>query len=81
MLEDKKLLGIITDGDLRRALNAEKFNALAKEIMTRNPKIIQQEAMASEAESLMLRYKIKELVVMDSYNVVGVVQLYAIAGV
>ena len=81
VLENKKLLGIITDGDLRRALNAEKFNALAKEIMTRNPKIIQQEAMASEAESLMLQYKIKELVVMDSYNVVGVVQLYAIAGV
>lgn len=81
VLEDKKLLGIITDGDLRRALNAEKFNALAKEIMTRNPKTIGQEAMASEAESLMLQYKIKELVVMDSFNVVGVVQLYAIAGV
>ena len=62
-------------------MSAEKFNALAGEIMTRNPKIIQQEAMASEAESLMLQYKIKELVVMDSYNVVGVVQLYAIAGV
>ena len=49
--------------------------------MTRNPKTIGQEAMASEAESLMLQYKIKELVVMDSFNVVGVVQLYAIAGV
>lgn len=81
VLEDQKLLGIITDGDLRRALSAEKFNALAKEIMTRNPKTIGQEAMASEAESLMLQYKIKELVVMDSFNVVGVVQLYAIAGV
>ena len=79
--ENTKLLGIITDGDLRRALNADKFNATASEIMTKNPKTIDLNAMATEAESLMLEHKIKELVVMDDAKCVGIVQLYAIAGV
>ncbi|WDL74564.1 KpsF/GutQ family sugar-phosphate isomerase [Helicobacter winghamensis] len=79
--EDTKLLGIITDGDLRRALNADKFNANAREIMTEHPKTINLNAMATEAESLMLEHKIKELVVMDHTDCVGVVQLYTIARV
>ncbi|TLD80347.1 KpsF/GutQ family sugar-phosphate isomerase [Helicobacter sp. MIT 11-5569] len=79
--EKTELLGIITDGDLRRALNADKFNAIAKEIMTENPKMIDKNAMATEAESLMIEHKIKELVVMDNNRYVGIVQLYAIAKV
>ncbi len=81
VLSDTELLGIITDGDLRRALSCDKFNANASEIMTKNPKTIAKDARISEAESLMLKHKIKELVVMDSKKCVGVVQLYAIAGV
>lgn len=79
--DNENLLGIITDGDLRRALSADKFNAKACEIMTKNPKTIDPNTMATEAESLMVKYKIKELVVMDGTHCVGVVQLYAIAGV
>ncbi|MCI5969427.1 KpsF/GutQ family sugar-phosphate isomerase [Helicobacter sp.] len=79
--EKNKLLGIITDGDLRRALNADKFNAEAYEIMTQHPKTIAINAMATEAESIMLEHKIKELVVMQGDSYVGVVQLYAIANV
>ncbi|MBX7490804.1 KpsF/GutQ family sugar-phosphate isomerase [Helicobacter turcicus] len=79
--EGEKLLGIITDGDLRRALGADKFNAKAEEIMTKNPKTIDLNTMVTEAESLMLEHKIKELVVVDNTNCVGVVQLYAIARV
>ncbi len=77
--EDTELLGIITDGDLRRALNADKFNARACEIMTENPKTIDLNTMATEAEALMLKYQIKELIVMDRGHCAGVVQLYAVA--
>ncbi|MBD5165419.1 KpsF/GutQ family sugar-phosphate isomerase [Helicobacter sp.] len=81
VVENNKLSGIITDGDLRRALSAEKFDALAYQIMTKNPKTITSDAMATEAESLMLEYKIKELVVQDEECLVGIVQLYEISRV
>lgn len=77
--ENTELLGIITDGDLRRALNADKLNARACEIMTQSPKTIDLNTMATEAEALMLEHQIKELIVMDRGHCVGVVQLYAIA--
>lgn len=80
MLEDK-LVGIITDGDLRRALKFNtkpRFDFKAKEIMSQNPKIIDANAMASEAEELMLRHKIKEIAVTRNEKVVGVIQLYDI---
>lgn len=78
---DEKLVGIITDGDLRRALNADKLNANAEEIMTKNPKTIPQDMMATEAEALMVEHKIKELVVTEESKCVGIVQLYTIARV
>ncbi|EOD6824443.1 SIS domain-containing protein [Campylobacter upsaliensis] len=84
VLENDKLVGIITDGDLRRALKANakpRFDFKAKEIMSHNPKIIDQEAMATEAEQLMLNHKIKEIVVGKNGKVVGIIQLYAIGNV
>ncbi|CAG9468521.1 KpsF/GutQ family sugar-phosphate isomerase [Campylobacter upsaliensis] len=84
VLENDKLVGIITDGDLRRALKANakpRFDFKAKEIMSHNPKIIDQEAMATEAEQLMLKHKIKEIVVGKNGRVVGIIQLYAIGNV
>lgn len=81
VVENNKLLGIITDGDLRRALNTGEFDALAYQMMTKNPKTIASDAMATEAESLMLEYKIKELVVQDEERLVGIVQLYEIGRV
>lgn len=84
VLENDELVGIITDGDLRRALKANakpRFDFKAKEIMSHNPKIIDQEAMATEAEQLMLKHKIKEIVVGKNGKVVGIIQLYAIGNV
>lgn len=81
VLEKEKLVGIITDGDLRRALqtNAKsRFDFKAEEIMSHNPKIIDADAMASEAEELMIKHKIKEIVVGKGNKVVGIIQLYAI---
>ncbi|MCV3482714.1 KpsF/GutQ family sugar-phosphate isomerase [Campylobacter sp. CNRCH_2014_0184h] len=81
VLENEKLVGIITDGDLRRALRANdkpRFDFKAKEIMSDSPKTIEASAMASEAEELMLKHKIKEIVVTQDEKIVGIIQLYAI---
>ncbi|MGH2266917.1 KpsF/GutQ family sugar-phosphate isomerase [Campylobacter taeniopygiae] len=84
VIENEKLVGIITDGDLRRALKMSdkpRFDFKAKEIMSDNPKVIDADAMASEAEELMLKHKIKEIVVGKEGKVVGIIQLYAIGNV
>lgn len=84
VLENEKLVGIITDGDLRRALKANdkpRFDFKVKEIMSINPKVVDADAMASEAEEIMLKYKIKEIVVSKEDKVVGIIQLYAIGNV
>ncbi|HEC1775790.1 KpsF/GutQ family sugar-phosphate isomerase [Campylobacter sp. RKI_CA19_01128] len=84
VLENEKLVGIITDGDLRRALRANdkpRFDFKAKEIMSESPKTIEASAMASEAEELMLKHKIKEIVVTQNEKIAGVIQLYAIGNV
>lgn len=84
VLENEKLIGIITDGDLRRALKASdkpRFDFKAKEIMSTNPKVVDADAMASEAEEIMLKHKIKEIVVSKEDKVVGIIQLYAIGNV
>lgn len=81
VLENEKLVGIITDGDLRRALRANdkpRFDFKAKEIMSESPKTIEASAMASEVEELMLKHKIKEIVVTQDEKIAGIIQLYAI---
>ncbi|HEC1748192.1 KpsF/GutQ family sugar-phosphate isomerase [Campylobacter sp. IFREMER_LSEM_CL1846] len=84
VVENEKLVGIITDGDLRRALRANdkpRFDFKAKEIMSESPKTIEANAMASEAEELMLKHKIKEIVVTRNEKIAGIIQLYAIGSV
>ncbi|RTJ29257.1 KpsF/GutQ family sugar-phosphate isomerase [Campylobacter jejuni] len=84
VLENEKLVGIITDGDLRRALKASdkpRFDFKAKEIMSTSPKVVDADAMASEAEEIMLKHKIKEIIVGKEEKVVGIIQLYAIGNV
>lgn len=84
VLENEKLVGIITDGDLRRALRANgkpRFDFKAKEIMSEKPKTIEASAMVSEAEELMLKHKIKEIVITQDEKIVGIIQLYAIGNV
>jgi arabinose-5-phosphate isomerase len=61
--EQGELAGIITDGDLRRGLEREK-NLLvhtACEVMTRNPKTIEKEALAAQALQVMEHYAITSL--------------------
>lgn len=81
VMQKEKLVGIITDGDLRRALknnDKARFDFQADEIMSKNPKVIDADAMATQAEKVMLEYKIKELPVTSEGKIVGIIQLYDI---
>ena len=82
VMEGEKLVGIITDGDLRRALErGYSITAKAKEIMTRNPKVINQNEFAEKAIEVMEFYKITVLpVVNDENKVVGIIHLHDILG-
>jgi arabinose-5-phosphate isomerase len=75
------LMGVITDGDLRRAL--EKFNDLldrqASEVMTRNPKWIEKDALAAKAVQRMEEYSITSLFVFNQSGdkvPVGIIHLH-----
>ncbi len=80
--EAEKIVGIITDGDIRRAMEsreAEFFKISAADILTPNPKRISPDKRLIEAEKMMTRHKVNSLVVVDSSDrVVGVVQIYDI---
>ncbi|OOF69642.1 KpsF/GutQ family sugar isomerase [Rodentibacter caecimuris] len=78
VMEEQQLKGIITDGDIRRALTAngaETLNKTANELMTHNPKTIHQDTYIAEAENFMKSNKIHSLVVVNDQNdVVGLVE-------
>jgi arabinose-5-phosphate isomerase len=65
--DNGKLVGIITDGDLRRLLQRTEnvFGLTAGEVMTRNPKTIKKDALAVVALQEMEHYNITQLVVID----------------
>jgi arabinose-5-phosphate isomerase len=67
VVEKDKILGIITDGDLRRALLAhENINGvIAGDIMTRTPRTISQDEMFAEAEQIMYKANITALLAVD----------------
>jgi arabinose-5-phosphate isomerase len=67
--------GIITDGDLRRNMRHDLSDALVDDIMTRNPKTIASNSLASEALKLMSS-KISALIVTDADKPVGIVHLH-----
>ena len=78
VMENQQLKGIITDGDVRRALTAngsDTLNKTAKELMTSSPKTIHENEFLAKAEDLMKEKKIHSLVVVnDENNVVGLVE-------
>ena len=75
---DKALLGIITDGDLRRMLQKETSidNIRASDIMTANPRKIGSEELAVKALHLMQQNSITQLVVTEGDKVVGFIHLH-----
>lgn len=78
VVENNKVIGIITDGDLRRMLSkTDNFSAYtAKDIMSANPKCIDNDAMAVDAMELMETHGISQLLVEENGNYAGVVHLH-----
>ena len=70
------LLGIITDGDLRRIISSDMLNRNPIDVMTVNPKTISSEALASEAVALMNDKKITQLFAMLDSKPIGVIHLH-----
>jgi arabinose-5-phosphate isomerase len=75
---DNQLVGIITDGDLRRMLTqkAEVAHLLAKDIMTEKPKTIDADELAVNALELMRGKSITQLAVLKNSEYVGVIHLH-----
>ncbi len=76
--ENNHLLGIITDGDLRRMLekNVSPDGIQAKDIMTTNPKTIGAEALAIEALDVLRQHDISQLVVTNGKQYAGFIHLH-----
>jgi len=76
--EDGTLLGIITDGDLRRMWEKNVLSdaITAKDIMTRHPKTVASDALAVEALDLMRKHDITQLVVTGGNRYLGFIHLH-----
>lgn len=65
-----RLVGIITDGDLRRALQRDRqvFEKAATDVMSRTPKTVGRDELAAKALEVMERHAITQLIVLDSHR-------------
>ena len=79
-VEDGKIVGLITDGDIRRAMEkwqAEFFNKTVNDIMTTNPKIVSPTTKIADIQQIMQKYKIHTVLVADeNERLVGIVDHY-----
>lgn len=79
-VENGKIVGLITDGDIRRAMEkwqAEFFNKTVNDIMTTNPKIVLPTTKIADIQQIMQKYKIHTVLVADeNERLVGIVDHY-----
>jgi len=82
VMRDERILGIITDGDIRRAVEGSKenfFNLAVSEAMTTTPKTINPDAKLTQIQYMFHQYKIHSLLVVDKNNrLLGIVDYFAI---
>ena len=80
VIENNQVIGIITDGDIRRMLNnRDTFSDLtARDIMTKNPKHISSSLLVSEALDVLENNAITQLVVIDDKEYKGILHLHDI---
>ena len=71
-----ELTGILTDGDLRRCLSAQILEEKAMNIMTKNPKTISKDILASEAMKIMHDRKITNIFVVEDNIPIGVIHIH-----
>ncbi len=79
--KEDKVVGIITDGDLRRLLEKKRdvFKTTAEKIMTKNPKIVEKNNLAAKALQIMEKYSISSLIITnENKNPTGIIHLHDI---
>ena len=72
----KQIIGIITDGDLRRKLNSKFFDKKAYEIMTKKPTLADKKMLVGEAINLMNTKKITSLFICENKRPLGIVHIH-----
>ena len=74
--QKNQVVGIITDGDLRRKLNSKFFERKASEIMTKNPTLADKNMLVGEAINLMNTKKITSLFICNKKKPLGIVHIH-----
>ncbi|MEZ5040592.1 MAG: KpsF/GutQ family sugar-phosphate isomerase [Saprospiraceae bacterium] len=76
--DENRLVGIVTDGDLRRMLerSLDLSQLKAKDLMNAQPKTIAKEALAVNALSMLRQYSITQLIVLEGEDYVGMIHLH-----
>jgi arabinose-5-phosphate isomerase len=70
------LIGIITDGDLRRHMSEKLLSQIADDVMTRNPKTVRPDQLAGEAMGILNAMKVNVLFVVENNRPVGLVRFH-----
>ena len=82
MIREEQIVGIITDGDIRRAVQGAQsrfLNVTVEEVMTKTPKTINPDAKLAQIQSMFRRHKIHSLLVVDDdKKLIGIVDYFAI---
>jgi arabinose-5-phosphate isomerase len=80
IIDNNKIIGVITDGDIRRTMESREkdfFNLKAEDLMSNHPKLIYESDKLISASNIMSQHKINSLLVVNESNdLVGVVQVY-----
>ncbi len=79
VMENEKIVGIVTDGDIRRSMESLEenfFKLTAQELMSKNPKTIDKREKLTMAQKLMTDLKVNSLLVTYDNSFIGVVQIY-----
>lgn len=74
--KNKKIIGIITDGDLRRRINSRFFEKTASEIMTKNPTVASKNTLVGQALNIMNSKKITSLFICERKKPIGIVHIH-----
>src|SRR5258706_13515925 len=72
----RRLVGIITDGDLRRHMRPDLLDARVDDVMTRSPKTVRPDQLASEALEMMNSAKVTALMVMEADKPIGLLRVH-----
>ena len=70
------LIGIITDGDLRRNMDQNIINKITSEVMTKNPTTVDQSTLVGEAINIMNKKKITSLFICKKKKPIGIVHIH-----